>query len=153
MAEDLGEYQLNTAIRRSPWIGRTFLVILPMATLGALALSLLSPPISAEQAIVENVKPLAVMQQAKGRKLFETNCASCHGKLADGRVDLGPPLIHPFYRRGHHANIAFYRAAEKGVQAHHWPFGDMPKQPQVSRDEMTEIIAYLRDLQNANGIF
>lgn len=102
--------------------------------------------------IVSDVSPLPIMAQSEGRLLFEKNCAACHGKLADGHDGKGPPLVHPYYRRNHHSDAAFYRAAQMGVQAHHWPFGNMPAQPQVSRDEVTKIIAYLRALQNANGI-
>jgi len=101
----------------------------------------------ANQAIVEDVKPLPIMQQVKGRNIFVANCAKCHGDLADGRDGLGPPLVHQIYRRGHHSDSSFYRAAEIGSKAHHWPFGDMPKQPQVSKDDMTEVINFLRQLQ------
>lgn len=111
-----------------------------------------SKPAAETQAIVTDVEPLSMMEQSKGRLLFENNCAQCHGKLADGLADLGPPLIHPYYRPDHHADVAFFRAAEQGVRAHHWPFGNMPAQPQVSRDDMTNIIAYLRRLQIKNGI-
>ncbi|MCB1755122.1 MAG: cytochrome c [Gammaproteobacteria bacterium] len=107
---------------------------------------------SADKRIVEGVKALPVMQQAAGQTLFKENCASCHGALADGVDGVGPPLIHPYYKPDHHADIAFYRAASQGVRAHHWPFGDMPAQPQIGRDEMQKVIAYLRDLQRLNGI-
>lgn len=131
---------------------RTF--ILPaLAAIGLMAVAALAAdPEQEAKPIVADVKPLPIMEQSAGRMLFEENCASCHGKLADGNDGKGPPLVHPYYRQNHHSDVAFYRAAEQGVQAHHWPFGNMPAQQQVSRDEVTKIIAYLRRLQNLNGI-
>jgi len=134
-----------------PWLKKALVFLVPASVIGLIAL-FFSQATSANQPIVEGVKPLPVMQEAQGRKIFEENCIKCHGELADGRVGLGPPLVHQIYRRGHHADIAFYRAAESGSKAHHWPFGDMPKQPQVTRDDMTKIIKYLRKLQIHNGI-
>ena len=96
---------------------------------------------------------LAALSQAaeQGEALFNANCATCHGDNAAG-TSLGPPLIHDIYNPGHHSDDAFYLAAAIGVRQHHWTYGDMPAQPQVSRDEVTTIIRYIRELQEANGI-
>lgn len=141
----------NKLIARSPWLKKAAMFAIPVSIITMTAL-FFSQSTSANQPIVQGVKPLPVMQQAVGRKIFSANCAKCHGGIADGKVGLGPPLVHQIYRRGHHADAAFYSAAEHGVQAHHWPFGDMPKQPQVSRDDMKHVIDYLRQLQKLNGI-
>ena len=51
------------------------------------------------------------------------------------------------------AGLAFVLAARNGVRAHHWPFGDMPPVGQPLTDgELAAIIAYVRELQRANGI-
>ena len=39
-----------------------------------------------------------------------------------------------------------------GVRAHHWPYGDMPAQPQVTREDVGLIIRFVREVQEANGI-
>ena len=49
--------------------------------------------------------------------------------------------------------MAFLLAAKQGVRAHHWPFGDMPPVPGVSEQDVGRIVAYVRTLQKANGIF
>jgi hypothetical protein len=49
--------------------------------------------------------------------------------------------------------MAFQRAAAKGVRAHHWKFGNMPKIDGVKPDEVTQIIGYIRWLQRQAGIF
>jgi len=87
----------------------------------------------------------------KGEKAFVTNCATCHGVNAVG-TDKGPPLVHDIYNPGHHADVAFYLAAKNGVRQHHWPFGNMPPQPQVSEADLEAILKYVRELQVANGI-
>ncbi len=87
-----------------------------------------------------------------GKKNFDANCAQCHGENGSGS-DQGPPLIHNIYNPGHHADAAFYMAAKRGVNRHHWSFGDMPPQPQVKEKEMKVIVQYVREVQRANGIY
>ena len=87
-----------------------------------------------------------------GKQAFDKTCASCHGANAAGS-DKGPPLVHNIYNPGHHGDGAFLSATRNGARAHHWRFGDMPPQPQVSKKEIAAIIAYVRELQRANGIF
>jgi len=87
-----------------------------------------------------------------GRTAFNAVCAECHGENAAGRFGFGPPLIHRLYEPSHHADIAFQLAAAQGVQAHHWRFGDMPPQPDVTRGDVVAIVAYVREMQRANGI-
>ena len=86
-----------------------------------------------------------------GARLFASNCALCHGTNAAG-TDLGPPLVHKIYEPGHHPDAAFYRAVNQGVVSHHWSFGNMPPVPDVSQRSVRKIVAYVRELQRANGI-
>ena len=86
-----------------------------------------------------------------GRSAFDANCMQCHGVNGSG-TDKGPPLLHGLYNPGHHPDEAFRRAVRNGVQQHHWPFGNMPPQPQVSDEQLAQIVRYVRELQQANGI-
>jgi mono/diheme cytochrome c family protein len=86
-----------------------------------------------------------------GKGAFDENCAACHGPNASG-TDKGPPLIHDIYNPDHHADEAFYRAAQRGVRRHHWRYGDMPPQPQITPEQMSAVVRYVRELQTANGI-
>jgi mono/diheme cytochrome c family protein len=86
-----------------------------------------------------------------GKKAYDRNCAECHGSNASG-TQKGPPLVHDYYNPGHHADGAFFAAVANGVRQHHWNFGNMPPQPQVSSDQTRMIVAYVRELQEANGI-
>jgi len=86
-----------------------------------------------------------------GQVVFEANCAACHGIHGEG-TKKGPPLIHDIYNPGHHSDIAFHRAVRNGVQQHHWPYGNMPAQPQVSEADVAKILSYVRRIQAANEI-
>ncbi|MFC3674949.1 c-type cytochrome [Ferrovibrio xuzhouensis] len=97
------------------------------------------------------VLPRLSAQAAQGKIAFDGNCATCHGVNAAGTGN-GPPLVHNIYNPGHHADEAFYRAAAYGVRQHHWPFGNMPPQSQMTRQQMDDIILYVREMQLANGI-
>ncbi len=87
-----------------------------------------------------------------GKRGFDANCAVCHGANAAGQDGVAPPLVHVIYEPSHHGDDAFQRAASLGVRGHHWPFGDMPPVEGVTTGEITMIIAYIRELQRANGI-
>jgi mono/diheme cytochrome c family protein len=88
---------------------------------------------------------------ATGEDLFNTHCSICHGRLALG-TRRGPPLVHPIYAPGHHADEAFQLAVRSGVRAHHFRYGNMPPVPGLSREQVTEITAYVRWLQRTAGI-
>ncbi len=103
-------------------------------------------------ALVDVEVPTLSRLARKGEVAFEANCASCHGQNGAG-TDKGPPLIYDTYNPGHHDDGAFVRAARFGVPQHHWRFGNMPPQPQVTDRELVAIIRYVRELQEANGIF
>jgi mono/diheme cytochrome c family protein len=86
-----------------------------------------------------------------GETLFNQNCGGCHGNLAMGTT-LGPPLVHIIYEPSHHSDEAFRRAASLGVVPHHWSFGPMPRITTVTPDQIDQIIAYVRWLQEKAGI-
>ncbi len=87
-----------------------------------------------------------------GRKIYDANCAACHGPNAAGQDGIAPPLVHVFYEPGHHGDESFQRAVAHGVRAHHWRFGDMPPVEGLTRRDVATIVAYVRELQRANGI-
>lgn len=91
-------------------------------------------------------------EAAIGQRAFDATCADCHGTHATGRMGFGPPLVHKIYEPGHHADMSFYLAVQNGVRAHHWRFGDMPAQTGLTRADVAGIVAYVRELQRANGI-
>jgi mono/diheme cytochrome c family protein len=88
---------------------------------------------------------------AAGERAFDRTCAACHGIKAMG-TEQGPPLVHIIYEPSHHSDEAFRRAVALGVVAHHWSFGPMPAQPEISGEEIEQIIRYVRWLQTRAGI-
>ncbi len=122
-----------------------------VAALG-LSLAACSAPDENERLAKQGLPPADFVGSAEqGRDIYVANCAACHGRfLKGGRT--GPPLLHNVYEPSHHSNLAFYRAVKDGTKAHHWQFGDMPPQPQVSPTDAAHIIAYIRDRQRRVGI-
>ncbi|MEE9320275.1 MAG: cytochrome c [Granulosicoccus sp.] len=105
-----------------------------------------------EISIVETTLPVFDESYAQGQSLYQSNCSTCHGAALGGKKGLGPPFVHGYYKPSHHADIAFYRAINMGVTAHHWQFGNMPAIPSLTKADATEIIRYIRAVQQANGI-
>ncbi len=128
------------------------LVVVTVLVLGAgiFAWRFISP--STGTPIVTVRIPALSAMAVRGAKAFDANCAQCHGANAAGG-DRGPPLVHEIYNPGHHADAAFFFAVKRGVRRHHWAAGDMLPQPQVTEDDVYAIVRYIRELQEANGIF
>ncbi|MFA8442334.1 cytochrome c [Yoonia sp.] len=105
-------------------------------------------------ALAEVILPATLSEQAQmGKLAYDAQCASCHGVNAVGQAGVAPPLVHIIYEPNHHGDESFQRAVGQGVQAHHWPFGNMPPVAGLTRADVAMIVAYVRDLQRANGIY
>ncbi len=102
--------------------------------------------------LVKVAIPNFTKAQQIGAVAYGENCASCHGKNGAGQEDVAPPLIHKIYEPNHHGDQAFFLAAQNGVRAHHWPFGNMPPVEGITQQEVASIVEYVRALQRANGI-
>ena len=88
-----------------------------------------------------------------GETYYNAVCRACHGVNGGGQDGVAPPLVHVIYEPSHHGDAAFYSAVRNGVNAHHWPFGNMPPVEQRLTDgEIGAIVTYIRELQRANGI-
>ena len=104
-------------------------------------------------AMVEVVQPASFgPAEETGKAIFEASCAKCHGKSAAGQEGVAPPLVHKIYEPSHHGDEAFQMAAARGVQSHHWRFGNMPPVEGLTRGDVAQVVAYVRALQRANGI-
>jgi cytochrome c len=110
--------------------------------------------LSMEDGVLANVVlPETLSPNAQIGKLgYEAKCAVCHGVNAAGQDGVAPPLVHIIYEPSHHGDASFQLAAATGVRRHHWPFGNMPPVEGVTTGDVTMIIAYIRELQRANGI-
>jgi len=113
-----------------------------------------SNTILADGAIVAVEVPASFSDQEQvGQRAYDAVCATCHGVNAQGREGMAPPLVHKIYEPGHHGDMAFVLAAQNGVRAHHWKFGNMPPVEGVSKADVLNIVTYVRALQRENGIY
>ena len=118
--------------------------------LGGGLLFLQSKP-STTTAHLEVIVPDLQGEEIRGHDLFHAKCASGHGKNAAGS-EKGPPFVHKVYQSDHHVDASFYYAVKRGVQAHHWPYGNMAPVEGVSDDEVAAIVTYVRKVQRVNGM-
>lgn len=137
-------------------MGRTGIVIAAVVMVVAVALYLVANqplvPASSGPPLVAVVVPELSADERAGEAAYNAHCASCHGVNAAGQDGVAPPLVHRIYEPGHHGDKAFLVAAQSGVRAHHWRFGDMPPVEGIKEAEVTSIVTYVRALQRANGI-
>ena len=87
---------------------------------------------------------------AAGEPIYEASCATCHGTDLRG-TDNGPSHLSVVYEPKQHGDAAFALAAQNGVRAHHWPFGDMPPVPGLSDEDLEAVVAYVRENQRISG--
>jgi len=104
------------------------------------------PPVIADVAVPE-FSALA----ARGEVVFQDTCVACHGANLAG-TENGPPLVVKAYRTAMHSDYAIGAAINNGVVAHHWRFGNMPPQDNIAPEDIEPVIAYIREMQVANGI-
>jgi len=100
---------------------------------------------------IDVVQPVLSELAARGGVVFQGTCAACHGAELTGPEN-GPPLIYVAYRPAMHADYAITSAIKNGVVAHHWRFGNMPPQEGVAEADIEAVIAYIREMQAANGV-
>ena len=105
-----------------------------------------------DPAVLAAVAARSPADHQEGKESYAIYCVTCHGENGGGS-ESGPPLIHRVYRPAHHADAAFLIAVKNGVRAHHWRFGNMLPVPGVTREQVTEIVGYVRWLQREAGIF
>ncbi|UZD90837.1 c-type cytochrome [Cognatishimia activa] len=144
-----------------------FIGIVIVGSLGAFGFKLMNPPapvghsmeqpdlgtIKEGEQIVQVALPSALSDDAElGKRFFEAKCAACHGANAAGKKGTAPPLVHKIYEPSHHSDVSFVLAAQNGVRAHHWKFGNMPKIEGITKGEVMLVTKYVRELQRANGI-
>lgn len=91
------------------------------------------------------------LKSKAGEELYNKRCSICHGSAGTGSA-MGPPLVHKIYEPGHHGDGSFYMAVTRGVRSHHWNFGNMPPVKGVTKEEVADIIKYIRTLQREAGI-
>ena len=105
-------------------------------------------------ALVTVTLPASFTEQEQiGAGAYDAVCAVCNGLNGQGRDGVAPPLVHKIYEPSHHSDMAFVLAAQNGVRAHHWKFGNMPAVEGVTRSDILDIVSYIRALQRANGIY
>jgi len=89
-------------------------------------------------------------QAGDGSALYAANCAACHGADLRG-TGMGPSQLSIVYEPNHHPDDSFRTAIRNGVSPHHWDFGPMPAVSGLDDDEITAIIAYVREVQQREG--
>jgi mono/diheme cytochrome c family protein len=85
-----------------------------------------------------------------GSALYAARCAACHGADLRG-TGMGPSQLSIVYEPSHHPDDSFRAAIRDGVSPHHWDFGPMPAVSGLDDEEITAIIAYIREVQQREG--
>ena len=95
--------------------------------------------------------PLGVGDPERGEQVFTTNCVACHGTGAMGTAN-GPPLVHERYREEVFPDERIADAVRNGAPQRNWNFGRMPGIGGLDADDVSDLIAYLRQLQDDAGL-
>lgn len=88
--------------------------------------------------------------QSRGQIVFNNNCSSCHGMDGIGDTDIGPPLIHPYYRADILSDEGIIKVIKQGTPEDKWKYGHMPAQITITDVEVNEIIEFYNALRRVN---
>lgn len=116
------------------------------------SIALIVLALTAATACSDASEPAAVGEERedRGREVYASSCASCHGDRLQG-TEKGPPQLSVVYEPGHHPDASYESAIVNGAPQHHWNFGDMPPVEDVTQDEIEAVIAYIRAEQQRLG--
>ena len=88
--------------------------------------------------------------QIAGRAIFNSTCAKCHGIDGTGDTKIGPPLMHPYHRKGSLSDERFLKVIRQGTPEDKWKYGHMPAQIDVSDDDAKKILSFFNALREVN---
>lgn len=91
-------------------------------------------------------------QGLRGREVFASACAQCHGADGSGGSRTGPPLIHPMYRDTMYPDFVLKQVILNGKREKNWRFGPMPAIENLNAQQVDDIIIFIRAAQVASGI-
>jgi mono/diheme cytochrome c family protein len=95
--------------------------------------------------------PALSAEAEAGRAAFARECAACHGPFAEG-TRRGPTLLHPAYAPDRRSDAHIRAPVRRGAPERLWEHGPMPAIGGVSEPELAAIVAYIREMQAAEGI-
>jgi mono/diheme cytochrome c family protein len=90
-----------------------------------------------------------VADAAHGGELFAAHCAACHGEAGAG-TSVGPPLVDEAYAPPQQA--VFQSAVQQGASTARWGTGPMAAVPGIDAEDVEDIVAYVRGLQQDAGL-
>ena len=120
----------------------------PSTTTTATATSIATATPTAEPT---STTPESRFSGVDGRSLYGQACSVCHGQALEG-TNAGPTFLNRIYAPGHHADISFMFAIERGVRSHHWNFGNMAPVEGLTQEQVLAIIGFIREQQREAGI-
>ena len=88
---------------------------------------------------------------AKGRSIYQSTCATCHGNGLKGS-SMAPSMVQAAFAPDQTPDSAFAAAIQNGVPQKRFTKGPMPAQPSVHPKDIPAVIAYVRSVQRENGI-
>jgi mono/diheme cytochrome c family protein len=86
-----------------------------------------------------------------GRDLYDNACAWCHGFDMRG-TERGPAHLSELYGPERAADSVFRAAIANGAAQKNWEFGPMAAVAGLSDAEVSDIIAYIRQTQDQQGL-
>lgn len=114
---------------------------------GALVIALVGAACSGAVAV-----PDVPGDAAAGAVVYERHCAGCHGVGGIGVQGAGPSLLDERYGPSLLDDRAAVRAIVEGAPEEAWNLGPMPRTRGLSEQDLADLLAYLRSVQEAAGI-
>ncbi|MCP4434126.1 MAG: cytochrome c [Actinomycetia bacterium] len=87
---------------------------------------------------------------AAGEQTYMDFCGSCHGRDFEGSSQ-GPSQLDEHFAPGETTDAEFRQAIENGAPREYYDFTPMPAIGSLDDQEVTNVIAYIRSVQQERG--
>lgn len=94
--------------------------------------------------------PVAVGDPAAGEQIYADFCGACHGRDFEGSVQ-GPSHLDAVYDPIVTTDAEFRDAIRNGAKMKNYDFGNMPPIRSLDDQQVADVIAYVRSVQEERG--
>ncbi|BCE00778.1 c-type cytochrome [Marinicellulosiphila megalodicopiae] len=110
-------------------------------------------PLEHQAMTIKNVNVTGIADHLPGFDVYkQQGCNACHGEKLEGGLK-GPPIIFALYSPSSHSDARLDKSIRQGVKQDHWYFGDMPGYPDMSKQDMKQLINFINTSLKMNDFF
>ncbi len=122
----------------------------PALLLAAIALTLVVASCGGTGSDSASATPIGPGDATAGKQVYGDYCAACHGRDFEGSVQ-GPSHLDAHFEPATTTDQDYRNAIHDGVEESTYDFGNMPAIRSLDDQQVADVIAYIRSVQEERG--